>query len=71
MGFSFADEHIRDITLRAANSNPTRSLIQVIAYNAEAKRQIEERFDPSSIKNRNIKFISPPTEVQRTQPNAG
>ena len=32
MGFSFADEHIRNITIRAANSNPTLQII-IFAYN--------------------------------------
>ena len=62
MGFSFADEHIREITLRAANSNPTL-LIYVIAYNSEAKAEIEARFGAANVKNRNIKFIAPPQEV--------
>ena len=53
MGFSFADEHIREITLRAANSNPTL-LIYVFAHTADAKIEIETRFGPTSIKNDNI-----------------
>lgn len=32
MGFSFADEHIRDIVLRAANTNPTLEII-IFSYN--------------------------------------
>lgn len=59
MGFSFADEHIREITVRAANSNPTL-LINVIAYDTAAKGQIEQRFASAKIKNRNILFIAPP-----------
>ena len=35
MGFSFADEHIREITLRAANTNPTL-LVVIFAYDEEA-----------------------------------
>jgi hypothetical protein len=35
MGFSFADEHIREITVRAANSNPTL-MVYIIAYTSEA-----------------------------------
>lgn len=59
MGFSFADEHIREITLRAANSNPTL-LINVLAYSSDARAEIVSRFDLSKIKNSNIKFIAPP-----------
>lgn len=58
MGFSFADEHIREITLRAANSNPTL-IIYVIAHSAKAKAEIEERFGKLNIKNNNIEIIAP------------
>lgn len=58
MGFSFADEHIRVITLRAANSNPTL-LIYVFAHTADAKSEIEARFGPTNIKNDNIVVIAP------------
>lgn len=34
MGFSFADEHIRDIVLRAANTNPTLEII-IFSYGNE------------------------------------
>lgn len=59
MGFSFADDHIREITLRAANSNPTL-LINVLAYSSDAKADILSHFDLSKITNNNIKFIAPP-----------
>src|SRR4029079_4409722 len=39
IGFSFADEHIREITLRAANSNPTL-LIWVVAHSASAAAEL-------------------------------
>lgn len=52
IGFSFADEHIREITKRVANANPTL-LIVIFAYNNEAKKSIE-----SFIGNRpNIKYV--------------
>lgn len=64
MGFSFADEHICDITLRAANSNPTL-IIYVIAYSNKAKIEIEERFGgTSNIKNDNIVIIAPEQEAE-------
>lgn len=34
MGFSFADEHIRDIVLRAANTNPTLEVV-IFSYDAD------------------------------------
>lgn len=60
LGFSFADEHIRDITLRAANSNPTLQII-IFAFNGNAKEDIrkELRLDENSSRNNNIIVISP------------
>jgi hypothetical protein len=58
MGFSFADEHIREITLRAANSNPTL-VVYVIAYSSKGAEAIRGHFGKSSIKNANIHFIAP------------
>jgi hypothetical protein len=60
LGFSFADEHIRDITLRAANSNPTLQII-IFAFNEDAKQDIEKelRITEGSSKNNNIKVITP------------
>jgi len=62
MGFSFADEHICEITLRAANSNPTL-IINVIAHSTQAKLEIEKRFGKSNIKNNNIEVIAPEQEA--------
>jgi hypothetical protein len=58
LGFSFADEHIREITLRAANSNPTL-IVYVIAHTAKAADAIRANFGKNSIKNANIQFIAP------------
>jgi hypothetical protein len=35
MGFSFADEHIRELTLRVANTNPT-SIIYIFVYGKDS-----------------------------------
>ncbi len=40
-GFSFADEHIKEITLRVAKANPTL-LIVIFAFNKAAKEDIEK-----------------------------
>ena len=61
MGFSFADEHLCEITLRAANSNPTL-MIYVIAHSSKAKAEIEARFGENNIKNNNIEIIAPEQE---------
>lgn len=58
-GFSFADEHIAQITMRAAASNPTL-LIVVFAYNEEAKKSINESLRKGgSTGNSNILVLSP------------
>ena len=61
MGFSFADEHLCEITLRAANSNPTL-MIYVIAHSSKAKAEIGARFGENNIKNNNIEIIAPDQE---------
>jgi len=56
MGFSFADEHIRDLTLRVANSNPNL-IIYIFAYNNDAKCDLETKMAHNRYKN--IKIIAP------------
>ena len=58
MGFSFSDEHIRDLTIRVANSNPTLK-VYIFAYTEESKDNIEKHINKSKPNNHNIKFISP------------
>jgi len=61
MGFSMADEHIREIILRAANSNPTLT-IKIFAYNSSSKSEIDENLKKGNvtIKYSNIDVIAPP-----------
>lgn len=61
MGFSFADEHIREITVRAANSNPTL-MVYVIAYTSESKTQIVETIATGTVRNNNIEVVGPEVE---------
>ena len=56
MGFSFADEHIAQITRRAASSNPTL-LVIIFAYNDGAKKAIGKCIGESN--NNNIIILSP------------
>lgn len=51
-GFSFADEHIREITLRVAKANPTL-LIIIFAFNKAAKEDIEKELSGRN----NVVFI--------------
>ena len=64
IGFSFADEHIRSVTVRALNTNPTLTLI-VFAYSKEAKEQIENELNKSTPINQNIIFISPNNDEEK------
>jgi len=57
MGFSFADEHIAQITRRAVASNPTL-LVIIFAYDDGAKEAIQECIGESN-NNNNIIILSP------------
>ncbi len=58
-GFSFADEHIAKITMRAANTNPTLQII-VFAYTDEKVMEIENNLSlAGSAINHNIQIMSP------------
>ncbi len=56
MGFSFADEHIKEMTLRVANSNPTLQIF-IFAYNNDAKINLETKIGLP--RHNNIKIKSP------------
>jgi uncharacterized protein YlbG (UPF0298 family) len=58
LGFSFSDEHIREITIRALNSNPTL-IVYIFAYNEEAYDEISSRFPREKIRNHNLVIINP------------
>lgn len=60
LGFSFADEHIREITIRAANSNPTLQLY-IIAFDSKAKTDIIKilKIEENSIANNNVHVVDP------------
>ncbi|GGE90882.1 SIR2-like domain-containing protein [Chishuiella changwenlii] len=55
-GFSFADEHIKEITKRALNSNPTL-LVIVFNYSDSQKEYIESLFSQLKYKNLYTDFI--------------
>jgi len=67
MWFSFADEHIRDLTLRVANSNPT---LKIYVFKFSPKKPTEEQNSNDKIlekfeydaKNRNIEILYPDWE---------
>lgn len=56
-GFSFADEHIRDVTIRVANSNPTLK-IYIFSHSSDIDKGMEKIKEASN--NSNVEIISPP-----------
>jgi hypothetical protein len=58
-GFSFADEHIADITKRAANTNPTLHIV-VFAYDDDGGDSIRKNLKMSAVSpNNNIVILTP------------
>ena len=58
-GFSFADEHIAQLTLRAANSNPTLQVL-IFAFNDGAKAETEANISRvGKCRNNNISVLAP------------
>ncbi len=65
MGFSFADEHIRDLTIRVSNSNPTL-MIYIFAHTTHVKEELAKVLDiENNVKNKNIVIISPSQNEQK------
>lgn len=56
MGFSLADEHIREIIIRAAKANPTLQIF-IIAYNVDGYNRIRENMQNKDYNN--IKYLKP------------
>lgn len=57
-GFSFRDEHLRDIVLRAARTNPTLQVI-VFCYSREDRQSYRQLLPDADVKNGNIEFFDP------------
>lgn len=58
LGFSFSDEHIRNLTLRVANSNPTLKIF-IVCHSKNSSDKFKSVFQNSVIKNNNISCIIP------------
>ncbi|MFI2101759.1 hypothetical protein ACH436_00570 [Isoptericola sp. NPDC019693] len=58
-GFSFRDEHICDMVIRAARANPTLQVI-VFSYSRGAKSDYKDLLPDREIKNGNVIFVTPP-----------
>lgn len=57
-GFSFRDEHLRDLVLRAARTNPTLQVI-VFCSSREGLQSYEQFLPDAEVKNGNIEFVVP------------
>lgn len=67
IGFSCRDEHIRELMVRAARTNPTLQLV-IFAYSPHAATEIEHAFDGYPITNSNIWLIAPPADAVDEEP---
>ena len=63
-GFSFRDEHLRDLVLRAARTNPTLEVI-IFCYSRADRAEYEKLLPDLDIKNGNVLYVTP------AQPNEG
>lgn len=57
-GFSFRDEHLRDLALRAARTNPTLQVV-VFCYSRQDRENLRLLILDEHIKNDNIVFVAP------------
>ena len=57
-GFSFRDEHLRDVVLRAARANPTLQVI-VFCYSRADRAEYQKLIPDIDVKNSNILFVAP------------
>lgn len=60
IGFSCRDEHIRELIIRAARTNPTLQII-VFAYHPNEIQALKDRLNADLAANGNILILGPPT----------
>lgn len=58
-GFSFRDEHLRDVVVRSARSNPTLQVI-VFCFSGSDLADYRKLIADTDVKNSNILFVVPP-----------
>lgn len=63
LGFSFRDEHIRKLVVRAARANPTLQ-VYIFCHTSNQRDGMAKLIDEVSIKNGNIVFIVPGEKVE-------
>lgn len=57
-GFSFRDEHLRDVVLRAARANPTLQVV-VFCYGRTDREEYQKLIPDIDVKNSNVFFVVP------------
>lgn len=62
-GFSFRDEHLRKLVLRAARNNPTLEVI-VFCYMPSDQQAYEQLIPELDIPNGNINYVTPPENFE-------
>ena len=73
-GFSFADEHIRKLILRAADTNPTLKVI-ILCFNKEAQKNIRDNLEKEvgskleNLPNKNIVTVTGPKRKDKSEEN--
>ncbi len=68
MGFSMEDEHIREITIRAADSNPTLK-IYIFCHGKDADSKMKEKMHIGKLRYSNIEIIEPDDDEQGSKFN--
>lgn len=64
IGFSCRDEHIRELIIRAARTNPTLQII-VFAYHPDEARSLKDRLNADLAANGNILVLSTPKKAKK------
>lgn len=65
IGSSCRDEHIRELIIRAARTNPTLQVI-VFAYHPDEAQSLKDRLDADFSANGNILVVSTPKKASET-----
>lgn len=65
-GFSFADEHIAQITIRAAVANPTLQIV-IFAYSENSKKDIATSLNKAGYTSNNNILILSPKDYKKSQ----
>ena len=58
MGFSMEDEHIREITIRTANSNPTLK-IYIFCHDKDSDSKMKNKMQVGKLRYSNIEIVEP------------